>query len=150
MNTVCLTGRLVKEPEIRYTQTNKPVASFTLAVDRDYKDANGERQADFIHCAAISSSATFLEKYSCKGAKIGLTGMIQNKKWKDKDGNTRYSVEVFCDKVEILAGGIWENNEEYREKRRKKQAEGTEGEGSGYEVYTPPDMDNMDDSGLPL
>ena len=149
MNQVCLTGRLVKDPEVRYTQSQKPVASFSLAVERDYKDASGERPADFISCVAWNSSATFLERYAQKGAKIGMTGSLQSRKWQGKDGTNRYSTEVNCDKVELLEfakRGDRADGEE-RPKRETKSRKKDEAPGSGYEVFTPPGFDDEIDDG---
>ena len=149
MNQVCFTGRLVNDPEIRYTQNQNPVASFSLAVERDYKDANGERPVDFISCVAWNSSATFLERYAQKGAKLGVTGSIQTRKYQGKDGGNRYSTEVNCDKVELLEfakRGDRADGEE-RPKRETKSRKNDEAPDSGYEVYTPPGMEELSDSG---
>lgn len=153
MNSVCLTGRLTKDPEIRYTQNQKPVASFTLAVDRDYKTENGERLADFISCVTWSHSATFLERYAKKGAKIGVIGKLQSRKWQDRDGNNRYSTEVNCSAVEIFEFAkrdSGEDEEEPRPKRERKARTQDDGPGSGYEVYTPPGFEDLDDGELPM
>ena len=151
MNIVCLTGRLTKDPEIRYTQSQKAVASFTLAVDRDYKTEDGERPSDFINCVAWGSSANFLERYVQKGAKICVCGSIQSRKWQDRDGGNRYSTEVNCSKVEILAfPKRRDEDEEPRPKRERKARTQDDGPGSGYEVYTPPGFDDLDDGELPM
>lgn len=148
MNFVFLSGRLTKDPEIRYTQTQKAMASFTLAVDRDYKNENGERPVDFINCVAWESSASFLEKYVCKGTKVCVCGSIQVRKWQNQDGDNRYSTGVNCYRVEILA--FPKNRENYGEPRpmreRKAQTQ-DDSPGSGYEVYTPPGFDELDDGG---
>ena len=148
MNIVCLTGRLTKDPEIRYTQAQKPVASFSLAVDRDYKNENGERPSDFINCVVWGSSANFLEKYARKGVKIGVSGMIQSRKWQDQSGNNHYATEVNCAKVEILDFPKRRDEDaEPRPKRERKARSHDDGPGSGYEVYTPPGFEEMDDGG---
>lgn len=151
MNSVCLTGRLTKDPEIRYTQNQKPVASFTLAVDRDYKTENGDKPSDFISCVAWGSSATFLERYAVKGAKLGVSGAIQSRKWHDRDGNNRYATEVNCARVEILEFPKRRDEDaEPRPKRERKARTQDDGPGSGYEVYTPPGFDDLDDGELPM
>lgn len=158
MNSVCLTGRLVKDPEIRYTKNQKPIASFSLAVERDYKDASGENPIDFISCIAWNSAASYLEKYAHKGTKIGVTGRIQSRKWEDQEGKKRYSTEVSCDGVEIETGGKWESSGSNLDPapkpdpkpRRKRRSSDALGEMDGnYEVYTPPGMDDYGDGGLP-
>lgn len=94
INSVVLMGRLVADPELRKTTTNKDVTSFRLAVDRSYADANGERQADFITCVAWNGTATFIDRYFAKGQMIAVTGRIQTRSYEDKDGNKRTAFEV--------------------------------------------------------
>lgn len=149
MNVVCLTGRLTKDPEIRYTQSQKPVAVFSLAVERGYKDENGDRPADFVNCVAWNNSATFLERYAKKGAKLGVTGSIQTRKYQGKDGINKYATEVNCDKVEIVAFAQRENGDaEPKSKREPASARKQEtAPGSGYEVFTPPGFDEEIDDG---
>lgn len=149
MNVVCLTGRLTKDPEIRYTQSQKPVAVFALAVERGYKDENGDRPADFVNCVAWNNSATFLERYAKKGAKLGVTGSIQTRKYQGKDGSNKYATEVNCDKVEIVAFAQRESGDaEPKSKREPASARKQEtAPGSGYEVFTPPGFDEEIDDG---
>lgn len=90
LNHTVLMGRLTRDPELRYTGTQKPVASFTLAVDRDGKD-NG---CDFIDCVAWNSTAEFVNKYFGKGRMAVVSGKLQIREWTDKDGNKRRSAEV--------------------------------------------------------
>ena len=102
MNTINLTGRLTRDPELRTTPAGNSVASFTLAVDRDYKDANGERQADFIDVIAWRQLADLCGKYLFKGNLAGVTGRLQTRNYETKDGNKRKAYEVVADKVEFL------------------------------------------------
>ena len=95
LNRICLMGRLTKDPELRYTQSKKPVVSFTIANERDI----GEKATDFIDCTAWSQTAEFVQKYFRKGQLVALTGRLQSRKWQDKNGNTRTSWEVVCDSV---------------------------------------------------
>lgn len=90
LNKVVLMGRFVRDPEKRYTSTNKPVTSFTLAVDRDGRD-NG---VDFIDCVAWESTAEFVSKYFSKGRMAVVSGKLQIREWTDKDGNKRRTAEV--------------------------------------------------------
>ena len=95
LNHITIMGRLTRDPEIRYTQANVPVASFTLAVDRDYgKDENGNRQTDFIDCSAWRQTAEFVGKYFAKGSMAVVSGSLQSRHWEDKDHNKRTSWEV--------------------------------------------------------
>ena len=99
MNTVCLMGRLTADPELRYTQTQVPVTSFTLAVDRAYQPKGQERQADFINIVAWRNTAEFVCKYFRKGNRLALQGSLQSRQYTDKDGNKRTAYEVVADNV---------------------------------------------------
>lgn len=90
LNHIDIMGRLTRDVELRFTSTQKPVASFTLAVDRDGKD-NG---TDFIDCVAWNSTAEFVNKYFGKGRMMVVSGKLQIREWTDKDGNKRRSAEV--------------------------------------------------------
>lgn len=99
MNKVELLGRLTKDPEIRYTQTNNTmVASFTLAVNRRFAK-EGEQQADFINCVAWSKTADFVNKYFKKGQQVAVVGRIQTRNWEDDNGQKRYATEVIAEEV---------------------------------------------------
>lgn len=100
LNKIVLMGRLVRDPEIRHTQSQTPVASFTLAVDRDYSGKDGaEKQTDFIDCVAWRSTAEFASKYFSKGRMAVVSGRLQIRDWQDKDGNKRRSAEVIVDSM---------------------------------------------------
>ena len=90
LNHITLMGRLTKDPELRYTSNNTPVASFSLAVERDF----GEKQTDFIECVAWRQIGEFISKYFAKGNMIAVSGRLQIRDWNDKDGNKRRSAEV--------------------------------------------------------
>ena len=102
MNLTVLVGRLTKDPELRMTQSQNAVCSFTLAVDRKYKDASGERQTDFINCVAWRKTAELIEKYVKKGHRLGVIGSIQTRNYDDKDGRRVYVTEVVVDEIEFL------------------------------------------------
>ena len=97
LNNVSLTGRLTKDPELRYTPDNIPVTSFTLAVDRDYKSGD-ERETDFIDVVAWRSSAEFVCKNFKKGQLMTVTGSIQTRTYTDKENNKRKAVEINADR----------------------------------------------------
>lgn len=101
MNKVLLVGRLTRDPEIRTTQEGTKVATFTLAVDRRYKDKAGNPQADFIPCVAWRTSAEFVEKYFRKGMRVGVDGSMQTRNYEDNNKNRRYVTEVICEHVEF-------------------------------------------------
>ncbi len=100
MNKVILIGRLCADPEIRYTQNNKPVASYRLAVDRQYKQ-DGQPTTDFLNCVAWNRSAEFVSKNLVKGTKIAIEGRIQTRNYEDKDGKTVYVTEIVVDHHEF-------------------------------------------------
>ena len=99
LNKIILMGRLTRDPELRRTQSGTAVASFTLAVDRDYKPQDGERETDFIDIVAWRSTAEFVSKYFTKGRMAVVEGRLQVRDWTDKDGNKRSSTEVLADSV---------------------------------------------------
>ena len=100
LNHIVLMGRLTRDPELRYTQSQIPVASFRLAVDRDFGGRDGgERQTDFIDIVAWRSTAEFVSKYFTKGSMAAVSGRLQIRDWTDKDGNKRRSAEVVADSV---------------------------------------------------
>lgn len=98
LNKVILMGRFARDPECKYIG-DRPVANFTLAVDRGRKNANGEREADFIDCAAWGSSAEFVQKWFAKGMMAIVVGRIQTRHWEDRNGNKRVSVGVQVDEI---------------------------------------------------
>lgn len=99
LNRICIMGRLTAAPELRYTQSNTPVASFTLAVDRDFQSGGSDKQTDFISCVAWRQSAEFVSKYFGKGSMAVVSGRLQLRDWTDKDGNKRRTAEVVADNI---------------------------------------------------
>ena len=100
LNKIFLMGRLTRDPELRRTQTGTPVASFSLAVDRDFKDkSTGERSTDFIDVVAWRQTAEFVSRYFTKGRMAVVEGRLQIRDWTDKDGNKRRSAEVMAENV---------------------------------------------------
>lgn len=101
MNKAILMGRLTRDPELRTTPSQVAVATFTIAVDRRFKNANGERQADFIPVVAWRQQADFVGKYFKKGSKIVVVGSIQTRTYDDKDGKKVYVTEIVADEIEF-------------------------------------------------
>ena len=100
LNHIVIMGRLGKDPELRRTQSGVAVATFNVAVDRDFKDkATGQRATDWITCVAWRSTAEFVEKYFSKGSQVLVAGRLQMRDWTDKDGNKRISAEVQAENV---------------------------------------------------
>ena len=127
LNKIFLQGRLVADPELRHTQSGVAVASFRIAVDRDFKNQNGEKEADFINIVAWRGTAEFVTRYFSKGRMIIVDGRLQVRDYTDRDGNRRYATEVVA------------NNLYFGDSRRDSQpaAQG------GYEPFgTPPPVSN--------
>ena len=100
LNHIDVMGRLVRDPELRYTQSNTPVTSFTIAVDRDFgKTESGDRQTDFIDCVAWRSTAEYINKYFTKGRMVVVSGRLQLREWVDKNENKRRSAEVVVENI---------------------------------------------------
>ena len=100
MNKVVLMGRLTRDPEVRYTQTNNTlVASFSLAVNRRFVKQGEERQADFINVVAWSKTGEFCSKYFKKGQQVGIIGRIQTRTWDDDQGQKHYVTEVVAEEA---------------------------------------------------
>ena len=100
LNHITIMGRLVRDPELRSTQSGVSVASFTVAVDRDFGGRDGgDKQTDFIDCVAWRQTGEFVSKYFRKGSMIVVSGRLQSRKWQDREGNNRTSWEVVADNV---------------------------------------------------
>lgn len=100
LNNIVIMGRLTKDPELRHTNSGVPVASFTLAVDRDFSNKeSGEKEVDFIDVVAWRNTAEFVSKYFAKGRMAVASGRLQIRSWTDKDGNKRRNAEVQAENV---------------------------------------------------
>lgn len=142
LNKVILMGRLTKEPELRHTQSNIPVASFTLAVDRGYKKEDDAINADFINIVAWRSTAEFVSKWFSKGQLVAVSGRLQVRTYKDRDGNNRTITEVVAD-------------EAFFAENKRKAAEGTTYIGESEFAENEPIQDSFeelvgDDGDLPF
>ncbi len=135
LNKILLQGRLVAAPELKHTPNGVAVASFRIAVERDFKDkATGERQADFIAVVAWRQTAEFVSRYFAKGRMAIVEGKLQTRDYTDKDGSRRFVSEVVADSVYF--------GDSHRD-----------GDGGGTQVYKEPefkDVTDMDDSKLPF
>lgn len=109
LNKAIIMGRLVRDPELKYTQSNTPVVSFTVAVDRRVKSQEGERTADFINCVAWRSTAEFVSKYFTKGRMIAVSGSIQTRQYVDNNNNKRTATEVLASEVSFCGDKPTEN-----------------------------------------
>ncbi len=112
MNKVILMGRLTRDPEIRYSQGQEPIAiaRYTLAVDRRIKSGNNEQTADFVQCVSFGRTAEFAEKYFKQGTKIAISGRIQTGSYTNKDGNKVYTTEVVVEEQEFAESKVTAGN----------------------------------------
>lgn len=102
INNVVLVGRMTRDAELRYTPQNKAVATFTLAVNRNFKNQNGEREADFINCILWNQPAENLANWAKKGTLIGITGRIQTRNYENQQGQRVYVTEVMANNFQML------------------------------------------------
>ena len=109
MNKVILMGRLTKDPEVRYTQNNMPVANFSIAVNRRFKREGDTETADFFNVIAWNKTGEFIGKYFKKGQQIAVVGRLQNRNWDDQNGQKHYATDVVAEEV-YFAGSKAENN----------------------------------------
>ena len=102
INQVVLVGRMTRNLELRYTSNEKAVGNFTLAINRRFKNQNGEYETDFIDCVIFGKQAETMAQYTKKGDLIGVEGSIQKRAYEDKEGNKRYSTEIMVEKITFL------------------------------------------------
>lgn len=102
MNKVFLIGRLTRDPELRYTSSNIATASFSIAVDRNFTNQSGEREADFINIVVWRKQAENVKNYLTKGSQVAIDGRIQTRSYDGQDGQKRYVTEVVADNVQFL------------------------------------------------
>ena len=111
MNKVFLIGRLTRDPELRYTSSNLPVATFSLAVNRNFTSQSGEREADFINIVVWRKQAENVKNYLTQGSQVAIDGRIQTRTYDGEDGKKRYITEVIADNVQFLdSKGSRDNN----------------------------------------
>ena len=124
LNHITIMGRLTRDPELRYTQSQTPVASFTVAVDRDFGGRDGgEKQTDFIDCVAWRQTAEFVSKYFTKGSMAVVSGRLQIRDWTDREGGKRRSAEVVVDNM-------------YFGESRRRDGDSSDNRSSSYSSYS--------------
>lgn len=102
INNVVLVGRLTADPDLRYTSSGSAVATFNLAVNRNFTNANGNREADFINCVIWRKPAETMANYAKKGTLLGVTGRIQTRNYENQQGQRVYVTEIVCDNFQLL------------------------------------------------
>ena len=120
INNVTLTGRLTRDCDLRYTSTGTAVASFSMAVDRQFKNANGEKETDFINVVAWRKTAETLANYTGKGSLIGIVGRIQTRNYEGNDNKRVYVTEVVADSFTFL------------ESKKQHEGNGSNGQSTSY------------------
>lgn len=141
MNKVFLLGRLTREPELRYTESNTPVASFSIAVNRNFTNQAGEKEADFINVIVWKKRAENCKNYLTKGSQVAIEGRIQTRNYDGQDGRKVYVTEVVADNVEFLSS----NTHKEAEPQEEAKVESTDPFADfGNEI----EIDYVDDEGL--
>lgn len=134
INNVVLVGRLTKDAELRYTQSNIAVATFTLAVNRPFKNDAGEREADFINCVIWRQSAENLANWAKKGSLIGVTGAIQTRNYDNQQGQRVYVTEVIASNFQMLESrNNQQNNQGYQDNYGGYQQQGRSNQGNNFQ-----------------
>ena len=121
INNVTLVGRLTKDVELKYTPANQAVAQFTLAVNRTFKNANGERESDFINCVIWRKSAENFANFVKKGALIGITGRIQTRNYENQQGQRVYITEVVAENFQMLESRNQQQGQQQAQPQQAKQ-----------------------------
>jgi len=138
MNSVNIVGRLTKDVELRYSQAGVAIANYTVAVNRNFKDANGERTADFINVVQFRKGAELVAQYTGKGSQIGVTGRIQTRNYENKEGNRVFVTEVVAESVQFLDS---KKSNQSNNQQNKENDDPIKGQGEPIDI---------DDSDLPF
>lgn len=121
LNNISLVGRLTKDVDLRYTQSNVAVATYTLAVNRTFKNENGERETDFINCVMWRQQAENLANWAKKGALIGITGRIQTRSYDNQQGQRVYVTEVVAETFQLLESKGQQGNQGQQKPQTQQQ-----------------------------
>lgn len=134
INNVVLVGRLTRDAELRYTQSNIAVATFTLAVNRPFKNEAGEREADFINCVIWRQSAENLANWAKKGSLIGVTGVIQTRSYDNQQGQRVYVTEVVASNFQLLESrNSQQNTQGHQDNHGSYQQQGYSNQGGSFQ-----------------
>lgn len=121
MNKAFLIGRLTRDPELRYSSSNAAIANFSIAIDRQYTNGQGQRETDFINIVAFQKQAENIKKYVGKGSLVAVDGRIQTRNYEDKDGKRVYVTEVIVDSIDFLQSRKDESKQKTTETENTKQ-----------------------------
>ncbi|UXR34313.1 single-stranded DNA-binding protein [Staphylococcus simulans] len=142
LNRVVLVGRLTKDPEFRTTQSGVDVATFTLAVNRNFKSKNGEQQADFINCVVFRKQAENINNYLNKGNLAGVDGRLQSRSYENDEGRRVFVTEVVCDSVQFLepknaqASNNNQSNNEVQQREKALQSDNPFNNSNNFDMDT--------------
>ena len=145
INNVTLVGRLTKDVELKYTPANQAVAQFTLAVNRTFKNANGERESDFINCVIWRKSAENFANWVKKGALIGITGRIQTRNYENQQGQRVYITEVIAENFQML-----ESRSQQHGQQQAKQKSSTPNFGPDSDPFSSDSPMDLNSDDLPF
>lgn len=148
MNITALVGRLTKDPELRYTQSGTAVCEFTLAVTRDFKNAQGDYDSDFIRCIIWRKSAESFANHFHKGSRAQVTGRIETGSYEDKNGNTVYTTKVVVEKWGFVDTKA--ENERYRQSNSNKSNQQNNQQGGGSDWTQGDGTTTISDKDLPF
>ncbi|MDQ7113932.1 single-stranded DNA-binding protein [Staphylococcus simulans] len=146
LNRVVLVGRLTKDPEFRTTPSGVDVATFTLAVNRNFKSKNGEQQADFINCVVFRKQAENVNNYLNKGSLAGIDGRLQSRSYENAEGQRVFVTEVVCDSVQFLEPKNAQASNNNQSNNQVQQREKALQDNNPFDNAA----DNIDDSTLPF
>lgn len=132
INRAVLTGRLTRDPELKYTQSGNAVCSFTLAVDRQFRNQNGDREADFINCVIWRKSAENFSNFTHKGSMVGVDGRIQVRNYENQQGQRVYVTEVIVDSFALLESRNSQGNG-YNQPQNNQQGNYQSNNANGYQ-----------------
>lgn len=143
INNTVLVGRVTKDIELKQTQANKSVTQFVLAVNRQFKNANGEREADFINIVAWGKTAELLAQYVHKGSQIGVVGRIQTRNYENQQGQRVYITEVIADNFQMLESRSQQEQGQSQQRTTQQQAKQSDPFSGGTPL-------NLNDDDLPF
>ena len=152
INNVTLIGRLTKDVELKYTPANQAVAQFVLAVNRTFKNANGERESDFINCVIWRQSAENFANWAKKGALIGITGRIQTRNYENAQGQRVYVTEVVAENFQMLESRNQQHGQQQAQVTQKqtKQQSSTPNFGRDSDPFSSDSPMELNDDDLPF
>ena len=150
INNAVLIGRVTKDIELKQTQANKSVTQFVLAVNRQFKNANGEREADFINIVAWGKTAELLAQYAHKGSQIGVVGRIQTRNYENQQGQRVYVTEVIAENFQMLESRNQQQGQQQSQPQQSKQQSSTPNFGRDSDPFSSDSPMDLNSDDLPF